>query len=34
MQEEIPQHLAATPQIVSHLVEGDGRGPAGESQVD
>ena len=34
MQEEFPQYLSATPQIVSHQVEGDGWGPMGELQVD
>ena len=34
MQEEFPQYLAATPQIVSHQVEGDGWSPMGELQVD
>ncbi|GAA1486298.1 putative quinol monooxygenase [Brachybacterium fresconis] len=34
MQEEFPQYLTATPQIVSHQVEGDGWGPMGELQVD
>ncbi|ACU86047.1 Antibiotic biosynthesis monooxygenase [Brachybacterium faecium] len=34
MQEEFPQYLSATPQIVSHQVEGDGWGPMGELTVD
>ena len=34
MQREFPQYLAATPQIVSHQVEGDGWGPMGEITVD
>ena len=34
MQEEFPQYLSATPQIVSQQVEGEGWGPMGELQVD
>lgn len=34
MQEEFPRYLSATPQIVSHQVDGDGWGPMGELQVD
>ena len=34
MQEEFPQYLSATPQIVSHQVEGDGWGQMGELKVD
>ncbi len=34
MQEEFPQYLSATPQIVSHQVDGDGWGPMGEVTVD
>ena len=34
MQKEFPQYLSATPQIVSHQVEGEGWGPMGELQVD
>ncbi|MDO5662542.1 MAG: putative quinol monooxygenase [Brachybacterium sp.] len=34
MQEEFPQYLVATPQIISHQVEGDGWGPMGELSVD
>lgn len=34
MQEEFPPYLRATPQIVSHQVEGDGWGPMAELQVD
>ncbi|PMC74734.1 MULTISPECIES: putative quinol monooxygenase [unclassified Brachybacterium] len=34
MQEEFPQYLTATPQIVSHQVEGDGWGPMSELAVD
>ena len=34
MQQEFPQYLSATPQIVSHQVEGDGWGPMGELTVD
>ena len=34
MQEEFPQYLAATPQIVSHQVEGEGWSPMGELKVD
>lgn len=33
MQQEFPQHLTATPQIVSVQVESDGWGPMGELQV-
>ena len=34
MQEQFPQYLSATPQIVSEQVESDGWGPMGEIQVD
>ena len=34
MREEIPQYLAATPQIVSHQVDGQGWGPMAELQVE
>lgn len=34
MQEEFPQYLSATPQIVSQQVDVDGWGPMGELQVD
>lgn len=34
MKAEFPQYLAATPQIVSKQVDGDGWGPMGELQVD
>lgn len=34
MQEEFPQYLRATPQIISEQFEGDGWGPMGELQVD
>ena len=33
IQREFPQYLAATPQIVSHQVDGDGWGPMGELKV-
>ena len=33
MQREFPQYLAATPQIVSQQVDGDGWGPMGELEV-
>ncbi|PWH05065.1 antibiotic biosynthesis monooxygenase [Brachybacterium endophyticum] len=34
MQQEFPQYLSATPQIVSEQVEAEGWGPMGELQVD
>ena len=34
MQEQFPQYLSATPQIVSEQVQSDGWGPMGEIQVD
>lgn len=34
MQEQFPQYLSATPQIVSEQVESDGWGPMGEIRVD
>lgn len=34
MQEQFPQYLSATPQIVSEQVESDGWGPMGEIQVN
>ncbi|WP_347040487.1 putative quinol monooxygenase [Brachybacterium nesterenkovii] len=34
MQEEFPQYLSATPQIVSDQVAADGWGPMAELQVD
>ena len=34
MQEEFPQYLEATPQIVSHQIDSDGWGPMGEITVD
>lgn len=33
MQEEFPQYLAATPEIISERVESDGWGPMGELRV-
>lgn len=33
MQAEFPQYLSATPQIVSHQVDGDGWAPMGELEV-
>ncbi len=34
MQEEFPQYLTATPQIISHQIDSDGWGPMGEISVD
>lgn len=34
MQQEFPQYLEATPQIISQQIESDGWGPMGEIQVD
>ena len=34
MQEEFPQYLTATPQIISHQIDSDGWGPMGEITVD
>src|SRR5699024_878482 len=34
MQEEFPQYLSATPQIISHQIDSDGWGPMGEITVE
>ena len=34
MQEEFPQYLSATPQIISHQIDSEGWGPMGEITVE